>query len=143
MPTVQLKHSFGLHGAPGAPKGRLKWDPTRLSPKYTLYGINQFVSMHTLHLQHSLGEPTLMEPPGAPSSPNGHPKWGPHPTSTEIHLVWYQSTRLDSYSSFTTFLWRTDHHGAPGAPNGATTRLSPESMYDINGFSLRLQHSLG
>ena len=146
MPTVQLKHSFGeptLMGPGGAPKGRPKWVPTRLSPKCALYGINQFVSMHTL--QHSLGEPILMGPPGAlKGTPNGAL---PHPAFTEIHLEWYQSTRLESYSSFTTFLWRTDPHGAPGAPkgtpNGAPTRLLLKyALYGINEFPLDVSATL-
>ena len=73
-------------GPGGAPKGRPKWAPTRLSPKCALYGIYQFVSMHTLHLQHSLGEQTLMGPPGAPWSPKGTPNGVPTRLSPKCAL---------------------------------------------------------
>ena len=69
--------------------------------------------MPTVQLKHSFGEPTLMGPGGAPK---GAPQRGPHPTFTEMRLVWYQSIRLDAYSSFATFVRRTDPHGASWGP---------------------------
>ena len=91
---------------------------------------------------------------GPPGAPEGHPKGGPHPTFTEIHLVWHQSIRFDAYSSFTPFIWIIDPRGGPGAPiKGALmapTRLSPkQSKHALCGISrfvsmniLHLQHSL-
>ena len=56
-------------GPTGAPKGRPKWDPTRLSHKCLLFGINRFVLMPTVPL-------TLFwrtYPHGAPGASKGAP----------------------------------------------------------------------
>ena len=87
----------------GTPNGVV----TRLSPKYTLYGINRLVSIHTLHLQHSCVEPTIMGPPGAP---NGAP------TRLSLKYTLYGINEFpldDIHSSVTTFIWIIDPQGGP------------------------------
>ena len=49
------------------PKGTPNGAPRDFHRNTLLYGIDRFVSMHTLKLQHSSREPTIMGPPGAPS----------------------------------------------------------------------------
>ena len=77
MPTVQLKHCFGeptLMRPERSPKGTPNGAPPDFRRNTPLYGIDRFVSMHTLNLQHSTGEPTIM----GPGSTKGHPQMDPH-----------------------------------------------------------------
>ena len=136
-------------GAPGVPP---RGCPKNLSSlEYIEFGVYRFVSMPTVQLKHSFGEPPLMGPGGAPKCPPGG---APKSKFLEIRQVWCLSLRLDAYCSAETFFWRTDPHGArgeppKGTPNGTRNGAPPDfhrntPLYGINRFvsmrTLNLQH---
>ena len=88
------------HGARGiAPKGTPNGAPPDFHRNTYLYGIDRFVSMHSLNLQHSSGEPTIITPGSTKRQPKWAPSLGTYSTSVLVRSRNGISTRAPSCSS--------------------------------------------